>query len=74
MKASNQCILVLSLYSYVFTIAVGIAQLAGVLRTNHLGIEMILVAVAQAIIAIISVVTGREKRNEEQKHKVSDND
>lgn len=62
MKTSNYCILALSLYSYMFAIVVGIAEIAGVLRSDYLGVGMIALAVAQAIIALIAVTTGREKK------------
>lgn len=62
MKTSNYCILALSLYSYMFAIVVGIAEIAGVLRSDYLGVGMIALAVAQAIIALIVVTTGREKK------------
>ncbi len=63
MKLSNQLIFVLSIYSYAFAIAVGIAQLSNTLRTDYLGIGMIVLAVLQVIIAFVSLYSGYERKN-----------
>ena len=49
-----ELIMLLSLCSFMFAIVVGIAEIAGVLRNDYLGIGMIALAVAQAIIALIA--------------------
>ena len=65
MKSRNYCILALSLYSFMITMIVGMAQIHGVLRTDYLGIMMITVTVMQVIIMFIAVGTGYERKNKQ---------
>lgn len=65
MKSSNYCILALSLYSYVFTMVAGISILSNKAIIDRVGILLLITAAVQVIIAIIAVVTGRDKNGKE---------
>lgn len=59
MKTRIELIIILSLYSFVFAIVASTAEIAGVLRSDYLGIGMIILSVAQAIIAFVAADIGR---------------
>ena len=68
MKESSYIIIVLSLYSCLFSLCAGLAISANVVKIERVGIGLLILAIVQVIIAIIAACQKNKAEGEEDEY------